>query len=69
MAKKKTENIDTKKYMQMAIDVMRKSIAEPHFGYEERKALRQLSKMRTLKLIGDNGEKANSPNFRYLILN
>ncbi|MDF2448076.1 MAG: putative transcriptional regulator with domain [Bacteroidota bacterium] len=37
-----------------------------HFGYEERKASRHLSKMRTLKLLGDNGEKLNSPNFKYI---
>lgn len=50
-------------------EVVTKKEYAKHFSYEERKALRQLSKMRTLKLIGDNGEKVNSPNFRYLILN
>jgi len=37
------------------------------FGFNDKKAQRQLSKMRDLDLIGDNGEKPNSPKFRYVI--
>ena len=62
------EEIKGYEWIKSKEEVTKKEYAK-HFDYEERKALRQLSKMRTLKLIGDNGEKANSPNFRYLILN
>lgn len=39
-----------------------------HFNWDERKALRQLSKMKFLALIGDNGEASNSPVYRYVIV-
>lgn len=38
-----------------------------HFNFDDKKAYRHLSKMKKIKLIGDNGEPTNSPNFRYVI--
>lgn len=49
-------------------EVTKKEYAK-HFGYEERKALRQLSKMRILKLISDNGEPTKSHNYKYIFKN
>ena len=40
-----------------------------HFGFDEKKAYRQLSKLKKLNLINDNGEKANSPNYKYIFKN
>lgn len=37
-----------------------------HFNFDDKKAYRHLSKMKKIKLIGDNGEPNNSPNFRYV---
>lgn len=37
-----------------------------YFNFGIKKAQRQLSKMKDLGLIGDNGEKPNSPKFRYV---
>ncbi len=37
-----------------------------HFKYDEKKALRHLSKMKTLKLLADNGESVKSHNFKYV---
>jgi ATP-dependent DNA helicase RecG len=39
---------------------------EDHFGFNERKANRHLKKLAALGLIGDNGEKPTSPNYRYV---
>ena len=39
-----------------------------HFAYDDKKAQRHLSAMKTLNLIGDNGKKKNSPIFRYIIV-
>lgn len=39
---------------------------ENYFGYNYRKAHRHLTKMKELGLIGDNGERINSPNFKYV---
>jgi len=39
---------------------------EDHFGYDRKKASRQLSKMKDLGLIGDNGEPTTSHNYRYV---
>lgn len=38
-----------------------------HFGFEEKKAYRHLSKMKKLGLLKDNGESTNSPNYRYVL--
>ena len=38
-----------------------------HINKDERTARRHLSKMKELGLIGDNGEKAKSPGFKYVI--
>jgi predicted HTH transcriptional regulator len=43
-----------------------KSEYAKHFGYDDKKALRQLSKMRKFELLNDNGESAKSNNYRYL---
>lgn len=40
-----------------------------HFDFDEKKAYRHLSKLRKLNLLSDNGEKSNSPNFRYIFKN
>lgn len=37
-----------------------------HFGFDIKKAYRHLAKMKTLGLIDDNGEKINSPNYKYI---
>jgi ATP-dependent DNA helicase RecG len=39
---------------------------EGHFGFNERKANRHLKKFVALGLIGDNGEKPTSPNYKYV---
>jgi ATP-dependent DNA helicase RecG len=49
-------------------EISKKEYAE-NFGFDEKKAYRQLSNMRRLKLIADNGEKPNSPNYKYVCLN
>ncbi len=46
-------------------EVSRKEYGD-HFGYNYRKAHRHLQKFVELKLIGDNGEKPTSPNYRYV---
>lgn len=38
-----------------------------HLGVNDKTAQRQLAKMRQLGIIADNGEKPNSPKFRYLL--
>ncbi len=38
------------------------------FGFNDKKAQRQLSKMRRLNLIGDNGENIKSTKFKYIVL-
>jgi len=45
-------------------EVSRKEYAE-YFAISDKTALRHLTKMRFLDLIGDNGEKINSPKYRY----
>jgi ATP-dependent DNA helicase RecG len=47
-------------------ELSKKEYAE-EFNYDDRKALRHLTKMKRLKLVGDNGEKPNSPKFKYTI--
>lgn len=37
-----------------------------HFGYDDKKALRQLSKMRKFEFLNDNGESPKSNNYRYI---
>ena len=37
-----------------------------HFGFDEKKAYRHLSKFRKLGLVGDNGESTKSNNYRYV---
>ena len=39
---------------------------EDHFSFNERKANRHLKKFVALGLIGDNGEKTTSPNYKYV---
>jgi ATP-dependent DNA helicase RecG len=39
---------------------------EDYFGFNERKANRHLKKLVALGLIGDNGKKPTSPNYRYV---
>lgn len=39
-----------------------------HFDIVYKTAQRHLIKMRTLKLIGDNGEPTNSPKYKYVVL-
>lgn len=46
-------------------EVSKKEYAN-HFDFDEKKAYRHLSKFRKLNLLTDNGEKSNSPNFRYI---
>lgn len=62
------EEIKGYEWIKSKEEVTKKEYAK-HFGYEERKALRQLSKMRTLKLIGDNGEPTKSHNYKYIFKN
>lgn len=46
-------------------EVSKKEYAN-HFKYDEKKAYRHLSKMRTLKLLSDNGEPVKSHNYKYV---
>jgi len=52
-------------FVKIKDEVSKKEYAK-HFGYDEKKAYRHLSKMRKLELIGDNGEPMKSNNFRYV---
>lgn len=54
-------------YVRLNGEISKKEYAE-HFKYDDKKALRHLSKMKKLKLIGDNGETTNSPNYRYVFI-
>ena len=48
--------------------VSKKDYAE-HFGYDEKKAYRHLSKLKKLYLITDNGESPKSNNYKYVFIN
>ena len=48
-------------------EVSRNEYAE-HFKYDDKKAYRHLSKMRTLKLLHDNGEPVKSHNYKYVFV-
>ncbi len=52
-------------FVKLRKEVSRKEYSE-YFNYSDRKASRQLYNMKKLDLIGDNGEGANSPNYRYV---
>ncbi|MCB9232752.1 MAG: hypothetical protein H6581_13865 [Bacteroidia bacterium] len=47
-------------------EISKKEYAD-FFEYSDKKAQRHLSKMKDLGLLNDNGEKANSPNFKYVV--
>ena len=49
-------------------EVSKKEYAN-HFHFDEKKAYRQLTKLRKLNLITDNRENSNSPNYRYIYKN
>jgi ATP-dependent DNA helicase RecG len=40
-----------------------------HFGFDEKKAYRHLTKFRKLGLVGDNGESPKSHNYKYVFTN
>ena len=46
--------------------VSKKEYAE-HFKFDDKMAYRHLSKLKKLNLLTDNGEKSNSPNYRYIV--
>ena len=46
-------------------EVSRKEYAK-HFGYDDKKAYRQLTRMKEFELIGDNGESPQSNNYKYV---
>ena len=52
-------------FIKLKEEISKKEYAE-HFGYDEKKAYRHLSKMRKLELIRDNGEPNKSNKFRYI---
>lgn len=39
-----------------------------HFGFNEKKAQRHLTKLKRLELIGDNGESPKSNNYKYVFI-
>lgn len=61
------EELHGYEYVRLNGEISKKEYAE-HFKYDDKKALRHLSKMKKLELIGDNGETANSPNYRYVFI-
>lgn len=60
-----TEEILGYEWVKAKGEITKKEYAK-HFGFDEKKALRHLSKMRTLALLGDNGEPNKSNNFKYV---
>ena len=61
------EELKGYEFVKLKGEVSKKEYAE-HFSYDDKKAYRHLTKMRRLKLIGDNGEATNSPNYRYVFI-
>jgi len=61
------EELKGYEFVKLKGELSKKEYAE-HFGYDDKKAYRHLTKMRRLELIGDNGEATNSPNYRYAII-
>ncbi|PLX00997.1 MAG: hypothetical protein C0594_14855 [Marinilabiliales bacterium] len=54
-------------FVKLKGEVSRKEYAA-HFGFNDRKASRHLSKMRNIGLIGDNGKDVRSKNYKYVFL-
>lgn len=52
-----------------SVGVVSKKEYAKHFGFDEKKAFRHLSKMKKLKLIKDNGESPKSHNYKYVFIN
>jgi ATP-dependent DNA helicase RecG len=59
------EELKGYEYIQSLGEVSKSEYAE-HFGYDDKKAYRHLSKMKKLELVGDNGESPKSNNYKYV---
>jgi len=66
IAKLNEEELNGYEFVKLKGEVSKKNMLSI-LSWDERKALRQLSKMKSLALIGDNGEASNSPGYRYVI--
>jgi predicted HTH transcriptional regulator len=61
------EELKGLEFVKVQEDISRAEYAK-RFGYDEKKAYRHLSKMRKIKLLGDNGETPKSNNYRYVFI-
>jgi predicted HTH transcriptional regulator len=59
------EELSGYEFVKSMKEVTKKQYAE-HFNFDEKKAYRQLSKMRKLELLGDNGESPKSNFYKYV---
>ena len=59
------EELEGLEYVKLKGELGKKEYAE-HFGYEDKKAYRHLTKFRKLELVGDNGEPLTSNNYKYV---
>lgn len=66
LAELNIEELKGYEYLRSKGELSKKEYAS-YYGYNMKKAQRQLSKMKDLGLIGDNGEKPTSPKFKYII--
>jgi predicted HTH transcriptional regulator len=65
LAKLTDEELAGYEFVKLNKEVSKKDYAE-HFGFNEKKAQRHLTKMKRLKLIGDNGQSIRSYNYKYV---
>ena len=64
LSKLTDEELAGYEFVKLNKEVSKKDYAE-HFGFNEKKAQRHLTKMKKLKLVGDNGESPQSNNYKY----
>jgi ATP-dependent DNA helicase RecG len=66
LAELNIEELKGYEYLKSKGELSKKEYAS-HFGFNEKKAQRQLIKMKDLGLVSDNGEKPRSIKFKYVI--